>query len=53
MSLAQEFLQNIDAWAKSKAGIEEVILLTPFIGNIAPIVTAFATGNSQTNETPL
>lgn len=52
MGLAQEFLQNIDAWAKTKAGTEEEPLLAPFIEEIAPIVTAFATGNAQVSKLP-
>ena len=52
MGLAQEFLQNIDAWAKTKAGTEDALLLAPFIEKIAPIVTAFATGNAQAPEAP-
>ena len=45
MSLAQEFLQNIDAWAKSKAGTDGAALIAPFIEKISPIVTAFAISN--------
>ncbi|KAI0996223.1 hypothetical protein K3495_g11956 [Podosphaera aphanis] len=52
MSLAQEFLRTIDAWAKTKAGTEEASLLAPFIERIAPIVTAFAIGNAQVREPP-
>ena len=45
MSLAQGFLQNIDAWAKSQTGTEVAALVAPFIKEISPIVTAFAIGN--------
>ncbi|KAI0993937.1 hypothetical protein K3495_g14246, partial [Podosphaera aphanis] len=52
LGLAQEFLQNIDAWAKAKVGTEDAPLLMPFIERIAPIVTAFAIGNAQISEPP-
>ena len=45
MSVAQNFLQNIDAWAKSSSEIEGAHLVAPLIENISPIVTAFAIGN--------
>ena len=45
MSLAQGFLQNIDAWAKSQTGTDAAALVAPFIEEISPIVTAFAIGN--------
>ena len=52
MSLAQGFLQNIDAWAKSQTGTEVVALVAPFIEEISPIVTAFAIGNINPNFAP-
>ena len=47
MSVAQDFKQTIDAWAKSKAGTEGASLVAPLIENISPIVTAFALGNTN------
>ena len=38
MSLAQDYLQNFDAWAKSKAGTAGAHLLAIFIEKISPIV---------------
>lgn len=52
LGLAQEFLQNVDAWAKSKAGTPEAALLAPFIERIAPIVKDFAIGTAHTLGTP-
>lgn len=52
MSLAQGFLQNIDAWAKSQTGTEVAALVAPFIEEISPIVTAFAIGHINPNFPP-
>ena len=47
MRLAQGFLQNIDARAKSSAGTEGAVLVAPFIKEISSIVTAFALGKTD------
>ena len=47
MSVAQDFLHTIDAWAKSKVGTEGATLVAPLIENISPIVTAFAIGKTN------
>lgn len=50
MNQAQEFLDIIDAWSKTKAETAKAALVTPFIRKIALIVTAFAIGTVQTFE---
>lgn len=51
ISVAQNFLQNIDAWAKSLSESEGAHLGAPLIENISPIVTAFAIGNVNATNT--
>ena len=50
--LAREFLEIIDAWAKTKAGTAASATVVHLIESIATIVALFAVGITQANEPP-